>query len=229
MERGNKPTRICYSLPWLLWVLGLPSIVFATNLVATLIVNQPNVYGYYIPDNPKTRFQVGWGEEILLIAEQKQQKNWLKKKWFHVMPPNPKMKRWWIESKYLISQDALKKVNRNWPVRYLYYDGGECRSYYDFTPKGGVTIRLCEETYQGHVFEAPGIIEIRYPAPQFSERQDLMGYEKTTGKLFPRIVKGAFSVQGLFTDSHKPVYDPDGNCLLDCPQKTLRKLRRHKR
>lgn len=131
----------------------------------------------------------------------------------------------WIESKYLTPRDSLKKVRSSWPVRFLYFEQGDNVVYIDFQPVGSVTIKVTNlegtDINLGHVFVAPGIMQVRTVAPSRSIVVYGGGYDSASNKMANPCEKfqGLFCVFGEFADERKPINDPWGECILDCDVK----------
>jgi len=189
-----------------------------------LLVNSAEAYGSYSASEPldmQFAKKVFWGEMILLTSEQHRDRAWLRDEWFPVLTDVAEKRTWWIKAKFVVAEDELRRVERNWPIRYLNYDIGDYSPLYEFRADGQVRFRMGDEVSVGHVFLGPQVVQIRYPAPTFDTVALTAGYDSKAKKL--HLVEcgtdKTCARQGLFTDKRRPVLDSSGYCLLDCKAK----------
>ena len=173
---------------------------------------------------PKGKFRVGHHFTI----PRELQGIWDNNKWLHVTSKRYPKAPFWIETKYLTSEDRLKKVTKDWPVRYLYASGPECMYYLNFKKTGEVDIAICEDKAKGHVYRDGPIVKIPYRSKKYG-RTLLVGIDyldENNQKLYHSATgPGEYLKQGLFTDPKKPVKDPFGKCILDCDRPVAAKFR----
>ncbi len=174
-------------------------------------------------EKPKVTLPIGHSFHI----PREMRGKWEKSKWLRVTNGFTDYVPYWIETKYLTSEDRLKKVTHDWPVRFYFTDDGvSCMYYLIFKKTGEVDIIICDENAKGHVYRDGPIVRIPYVSKKFGVT--LVGieyFDEKTKKLHGITGPGQYLAQGLFADPKKPVKDPFGMCVLDCDQPVAAKFR----
>src|SRR5712692_2750731 len=200
----------------------------ADAAVDYLIVNQPQAFAYYDSDIPESRFPLYWGKIIVINAEQRRQHVWQTEKWIKIKEKHTFRKplvfkdrsgilqkiqtidNYWVETKYLTDPKAMEKVTSGWPIRSLSYLDGDFQAKYAFSRDGSVRITHNDlygrkvEKFVGHVFKAPGLIEIRFPGSRFDEVSLTAGYDEKRKKINDPGEPGA-QKQELFPENNERV------------------------
>jgi len=181
--------------------------VHADAAVDYLVVNQAQAFAYYDQDIPESRFPLYWGGILVIDAEQRRERVWQTEKWIKIKEERTFRKplvfkdrsgilqkiqtidSFWVETKYLIDPKAMEKVTSGWPIRSLSYIEGDFQAQYAFSRDGSVRITHNDlysrkvKKFVGHVFKAPGLIEIRFPAPRFDKVSLTTGYDENRKKI----------------------------------------------
>jgi len=207
-------------------VFLLPSVAFAeqVGVMEYLLVTHKDVKGCYEPEVPETcTVKLSWAYTIIPTIEQAKREVWKKERWFRV-DTDPYRGVYWVPTTALVQRKTLKRFSGKWPVRYLTYDTGDARSKITFSTNGDAHVRTNMVSTKSELYIGGSgrnsVVELRYSVDTDVRTLMIAGYDAIDGVLLPSdYMPGERFIQLKFSDPIRPIYDNEGRCIVDCPQK----------
>ena len=166
----------------------------------------------------KKGFPLEYGMAVRIPDNHPLNNSWRKREWVYLKPTMVnwiEKKRVWLRTKDFTSVKDFKKIEKEWPIRWLYYEFGDAGSWIEFGKDGSAKILniVDQKTWYGHLFRSKNVILLRYPKPMYNYTWVTAEYDQNTDQL---ILREDEYRQGKFTDKKQPIIDGTGTCRLDC-------------